>query len=260
MDAYKSAVAFHSDFIEGKVVLDVGCGTGILSILCAKAGARKVYAVDASEIALQAQSIVKDNNLSDIITVLHGRVEDVTIDEQVDVIISEWMGYMLLQECMLESIVTARDRWLKPSGLLLPSSATVNSLRNYFILPLPSCTWLHSPALRYFDNIGFWSDVDGIDMSALIPLAKKDAFSTPSVETIRSESILGKAHQVKKIDIYSVSNPELESVTSKFMFKSYISAPLHGFVFWFETEFSQKKPKHSGVPSPILSTAPEAPC
>lgn len=65
-----------------------------------------------------------------------------------------------------------------------------------------------------------------------------------------------------------VSNPELDSVTSKFMFKSYISAPLHGFAFWFETEFSQMESELSSlylehavesVSSPILSTAPDAP-
>ncbi|KAK3005455.1 hypothetical protein RJ639_016113, partial [Escallonia herrerae] len=58
-----------------KVVVDVGCGTGILSIFCAQAGAKRVYAVDASEIALQASEVVKTNKLADTIIVLHGRVE-----------------------------------------------------------------------------------------------------------------------------------------------------------------------------------------
>ncbi|KAH9290539.1 hypothetical protein KI387_034656, partial [Taxus chinensis] len=52
-ETYRDAIQQHQDLIQGKVVLDVGCGTGILSIFCAKAGARKVYAVDASEIAIQ---------------------------------------------------------------------------------------------------------------------------------------------------------------------------------------------------------------
>ncbi|PNX89222.1 putative protein arginine N-methyltransferase 6-like protein, partial [Trifolium pratense] len=53
-----------------RVIVDVGCGTGILSIYCALAGARKVYAIEASEMALLAERIVEDNRLSEVITVL----------------------------------------------------------------------------------------------------------------------------------------------------------------------------------------------
>nr|POF02938.1 putative protein arginine n-methyltransferase 6 [Quercus suber] len=110
----------------------------------------QVYAVDASEIALQANEVVKANNLSDTVIVLHGRVEDVEIDEEVDVIISEWMGYMLLYESMLGSVITARDRWLKPGGLILPSNATL------YMAPVT-----HSD--RYGESIDFWRNVYGID-------------------------------------------------------------------------------------------------
>ncbi|CAK8576270.1 unnamed protein product [Lathyrus sativus] len=88
-DTYREAIMRHQSLTVGKVVVDVGCGTGILSIFCAQAGAKRVYAVDASDIALQANEVVKANDLSDVVIVLHGRVEDVEIDEEVDVIISE---------------------------------------------------------------------------------------------------------------------------------------------------------------------------
>lgn len=44
---------------------------------------------------------------------------------QVDIIISEWMGYFLLRESMLDSLVRARDRWLVPGGLMFPSRCTM---------------------------------------------------------------------------------------------------------------------------------------
>ncbi|XP_015946945.1 probable protein arginine N-methyltransferase 6 [Arachis duranensis] len=235
-ETYREAIMRHQSFIAGKVVVDVGCGTGILAIFCAQAGAKRVYAVDASDIALQANEVVKANNLSDVIVVLHGRVEDVEINEQVDVIISEWMGYMLLYESMLGSVITARDRWLKPGGLILPSNATL------YMAPVTHCD-------RYSGSIDFWRNVYGIDMSAMLSLAKQCAFEEPSVETITGENILTWPHVVKYIDCYSVTIGELETVTTRFKFNSMMRAPLHGFAFWFDVEFNGPAMPQSNYPS-----------
>ncbi|GAV62341.1 PrmA domain-containing protein [Cephalotus follicularis] len=224
-ETYRAAIMQQRSSIEGKVVVDVGCGTGILSIFCAQAGAKRVYAVDASDISVQANEVVKANNLSDKIIVLHGRVEDVEIEEEVDVIISEWMGYMLLYESMLGSVITARDRWLKPGGLILPSNATL------YMAPVT-----HPD--RYGESIDFWRNVYGIDMSAMLSLAKQCAFEEPSVETISGENVLTWPHVVKHVDCYTIQIHELQSVTTRYKFKSMMRAPLHGFAFWFDVEFS----------------------
>ncbi|KAH7569826.1 hypothetical protein JRO89_XS05G0004800 [Xanthoceras sorbifolium] len=258
-------VGIHEEMI--KVVVDVGCGTGILSIFCAQAGAKRVYAVDASDIAVQANEVVKANNLSDKVIVLHGRVEDVEIDEEVDVIISEWMGYMLLYESMLGSVITARDRWLRHGGLILPSTATL------YMAPVT-----HPD--RYTESIDFWRNVYGIDMSAMMPLAKQCAFEEPCVETISGENVLTWPHVVKHVDCYSIQIEELESIITSFNFKSMMRAPLHGFAFWFDVEFSgpaispinkhassnnhpvdgcQKKKRANPNEALVLSTAPEDP-
>ncbi|CAA2963424.1 probable arginine N-methyltransferase 6 [Olea europaea subsp. europaea] len=223
-ESYRNAIFQHQDRIAGKVVVDVGCGTGILSIFCAQAGAKRVYAVDASNIAVQANEVVKANNLSDRVIVLHGRVEDVEIDDEVDVIVSEWMGYMLLYESMLGSVITARERWLKPGGLILPSTATL------YMAPVT-----HPD--RYSESVDFWRNVYGIDMSAMLPLAKQCAFEEPSVETISGENVLTWPHVVKQVDCYTVTLHELESVSTRFKFKSMMRAPFHGFAFWFDVEF-----------------------
>ncbi|XP_031374715.1 probable protein arginine N-methyltransferase 6 isoform X1 [Punica granatum] len=272
-DTYRAAIMQHQSYIAGKVVVDVGCGTGILSIFCAQAGAKRVYAVDASDIAVQANEVVKANNLSDTVIVLHGRVEDVEINEEVDVIISEWMGYMLLYESMLGSVICARDRWLKPGGLILPSNATL------YMAPVT-----HPD--RYSDSIDFWRNVYGIDMSAMLPLAKQCAFEEPSVETIAGENVLTWPHAVKHVDCYRVTLHELESVSTRYRFKSMMRAPLHGFAFWFDVEFngpaispasnhvtatfaessndqpmdySQRKKRPNPNEALVLSTAPEDP-
>jgi protein arginine N-methyltransferase 6 len=82
-DTYQQAIMRNSAFITGKAVLDVGCGTGILSIFCAQAGARKVYAVDASGIAKQAEQIVAGNGYADVISVINGKMEEVELPEKV---------------------------------------------------------------------------------------------------------------------------------------------------------------------------------
>ncbi|KAK8624674.1 hypothetical protein V6N13_089563 [Hibiscus sabdariffa] len=243
-ETYKAAVMQHQSFIEGKVVMDVGCGTGILSIFCAQAGAKRVYAVDASDIAVQANEVVKANNLAERVIVLHGRVEDVEIDEEVDVIISEWMGYMLLYESMLGSVITARDRWLKRGGLILPCNATL------YMAPIT-----HPD--RYNDSIGFWRNVYGIDMSAMLQLAKQCAFEEPCVETITGENVMTWPHVVKHVDCYTIQLHELESVSTRYKFQSMMRAPLHGFAFWFDVEFSgpANSPTNNHTQSLLIGTS-----
>ncbi|KAG6405470.1 hypothetical protein SASPL_133060 [Salvia splendens] len=288
--------------IHAMVVLDVGCGTGILSIFCAQAGAKRVYAVDASNIAIQniavkgervsnrkqkhyvmtddnlnldigiqkipavcwenlkciyfdndgfkrgkaANEVIKANNLSDTVIVLHGRVEDVEIDEKVDVIVSEWMGYMLLYESMLGSVITARDRWLKPGGLILPSYATL------YMAPV-------SYPERYSESVDFWRNVYGIDMSAMMPLAKQCAFEEPSVEMISGENVLTWPHVVKHVDCSTLTIEELQTVSTRFTFKSMMRAPFHGFAFWFDVEFgtSSVNTSKSNNAQPALLAAPD---
>lgn len=58
---------------------------------------------------------------------LKGKVEEVELPvEKVDIIISEWMGYFLLYESMLDTVLFARDKWLIEGGLMLPDKAVLN--------------------------------------------------------------------------------------------------------------------------------------
>lgn len=59
--AYRDFIYDNKHLFKDKVVLDVGCGTGILSMFCAQAGASKVIAVDNSEIINKARENVHEN-------------------------------------------------------------------------------------------------------------------------------------------------------------------------------------------------------
>ena len=98
------------------------------------------------------QQIVRDNGLEDVITVVRGRVEDIQLPEgveSVDVIVSEWMGYGLLYESMLDSVLHARDRFLKKEGGVMAPSQCKMQL----------C--LCEGGEIFKERIGFWSDVYG---------------------------------------------------------------------------------------------------
>ena len=103
--SYMNAIEQNKHLFKDKVVLDIGCGTGILSMFAARAGARKVYAIECSAIADQAKTIVAENGFGDVIEVIKEKMENVVLQEEyVDIIISEWMGYFLLYESMLDTV------------------------------------------------------------------------------------------------------------------------------------------------------------
>src|ERR1700730_11756266 len=111
--SYAAFTLSNPTLFQDAVVMDVGCGTGILSLFAARAGAKRVIAVEASGVAENARQIVKANELDSIITSVHiqillqhnqltsyrvvsGKVEDIALPDDlphVDIIVSEWMGY-----------------------------------------------------------------------------------------------------------------------------------------------------------------------
>jgi len=112
--------ALSSTVKPGDVVLDVGAGTGIMAMLAAQAGARKVYAVEKASIAELARRLIEQNGLEDKIELIHSEIESVALPDRVDLLVGEWMGCYGVDENLLPSIVIARDRWLKPGGSVLP--------------------------------------------------------------------------------------------------------------------------------------------
>ena len=108
----------------GDTVLDVGAGSGILSLFAARAGAARVYAVEQTTIAVLAQQLAAANGFAEIVQVIQGDILEIEPPERVDVIVSEWLGGFGIDEGMLVPVIAARDRWLKPGGTMIPGSVT----------------------------------------------------------------------------------------------------------------------------------------
>jgi len=208
--SYRDAIAIA---VKGKTVLDIGCGTGILSLFSARAGAKSVLGVDASEIVHKAKEIVKANKYENIVTIVKGKVEDDSImdslsmspGEKVDVLVSEWMGYGLLFESMLDSVLVARDRFLdKESGIMIPSHASI------FV---QGCSRYEPEGYEY------WNDVYGFDYTALKEFEKKErvlesvnknkheiAYVTP----VNHTSIISDRALVREFNLMRVQISELD--------------------------------------------------
>ncbi|KAM7405753.1 hypothetical protein PAMP_000180 [Pampus punctatissimus] len=187
-------VAVKKDGGRDEVVLDVGCGTGILSMFAARAGAKKVIAVDQSEIIYQAMDIVRSNQLEDKITLIKGRIEDINLPvEKVDIIISEWMGYFLLFESMLDSVLYARDLYLADGGSVYPDLCNISLAAV-------------GDVQKHQDRIAFWDDVYGFNMACM----KKAVIPEAVVEVVKADTLISEPTVIQTIDCNRVCLSELE--------------------------------------------------
>jgi len=219
--AYKNAIMRNKHLFEGKVVLDVGCGTGILCMFAASAGAKLVIGVDMSNIIDQAKVIVKDNGFEDRIILLKGKMEEVQLPvDSVDIIISEWMGYFLLYESMLDTVIYARDRYLTPEGLVFPDKATM------VLATIEDAEYKEQ-------KISFWEDVYGFNMKCIQEMALKE----PLVDIVAGESINSSTCIFKEIDIKTITKAELNFVTD-FDLEIKQNDYVHAFVAYFDIFFS----------------------
>ncbi|KAI8799668.1 S-adenosyl-L-methionine-dependent methyltransferase [Cladochytrium replicatum] len=218
--SYRRSIYENQHLFKGKVVLDVGCGTGILSMFAAKAGAKLVIGVDMSSIIDHAKVIVKDNGFEGKIVLLKGKMEEVVLPvEKVDIIISEWMGYCLLYESMLNTVLYARDRYLVPGGLIMPDTAI-----------------MYMAAIEDGDykdeKIGFWDSVYGFNMSHI----KKLALREPLVDTVDNKAVVTTSHPFRTIDLATVT---VEDLTFSVPFRIVATRDdfIHAFICYFDIRF-----------------------
>jgi protein arginine N-methyltransferase 1 len=231
--AYQDAILNNPDIFKDKIVLDIGCGTGILSIFAAKAGAKHVYGIEFADIADYAKEIIKINKLSDKITILKSKVEEVKLPvEKVDIIISEWMGYFLLYESMLDTVLYARDKWLQKDGYMLPDHATIT------LAGIEDTDYKST-------KVNFWEDVYGVDMSCF----KNAVIGEPIVDVCPQKLINSSSCRILDIDLYTVKKEDLD-FSSKYEITFTRDDRFSGLVAWFDTGFTKLTNKYNLTTSP----------
>jgi type I protein arginine methyltransferase len=197
----------------GDVVLDVGAGTGVLAMMAAQAGAARVYAVEASPIAMIAKANARA--FDGRIFVINERIEDVVLPERVDVIVSEWLGGFGIDENLLPMALVARDRWLKPGGKMLPLRVTalampVDAQALLRTQPIKTNAMSAEPRLRWAAE-GLVGDIG---------LAPPQPLWTTDVDQIALETARLPARA--KLDFTAIH-----------------SGRLGGFATWFDADFGE---------------------
>ncbi len=123
VDTYRSAIERHC---SGKRVLEIGCGTGVLSLFAARAGAVSVDAIEESTIAAVAETMFDANAKLGVPVRLHrGNSRDVTLETPAEVLIHELFGTDPFDENVLPALADARGRLLAPNGRMLPQRLDV---------------------------------------------------------------------------------------------------------------------------------------
>ena len=215
MDTFKRVI--NEKAFKNKVVLDIGSGLGILSLLAARAGAKKVIGIEKSNIVNSAREIADLNGYSKVITFYNGTVESVQVEE-VDIIISNWMS--LMPGNRLKSVLYARDKWLKTSGKIMPDTFSL---------------WAAAIADEEVreQTFGWWANVYGFDMTCL----ESDARAEPLFGHCTSDMVVTDPARFKTIDLYKAQISDL-SFTAAFNLTAVIGEDIHAVLIYFSFSFT----------------------
>lgn len=207
----------------GDVVIDAGSGTGVLAVLAALAGARKVYAIEASEYARVARQVAADSGVADRVEVVQANFGDIELPEKARVLVTETFGAWVLAEGALPELRTCAQRNLLPDGVTIPQGFSL------FLTPLERApAGLLEPFVRH---------PSGLDLSSL-----------------RAEA-LGRAMQLplqrpSSAPVIPVGSWPLLSQTDDLEAQVEVEGPCEALCAWFTLELA---------PGVGISTAPDLP-
>lgn len=242
--AYHRGMTLNRADFEGRAVLDVGTGTGILSLFAAQAGARKVYAVEGTDSSDFARKLVEHNGLRDRIEIVRSTLLDLELPEKVDIIISEPWGFFLFHERMVEAFLLARDRYLVPGGTVFPSTGRI-WMAPFIDRPL------YDSRLKALE---FWAKKDffGVDLSGLSEVAHQQLFEMPAIGYVPPHTLMASP-AVIGFDFRTMPLESLAEIVLPFKFVATHPGPMHGIAGWFDVAWdgSQERVR--------LTTAPDAP-
>ncbi|KAM6036848.1 histone-arginine methyltransferase CARM1-like isoform 3-T3 [Theristicus caerulescens] len=187
--------------------------------------------------------LVRSSNLSDKITVLCGKIEEISLPESVDVVISEPMGYMLFNERMLESYLHSK-KWLKSNGMMFPTYSDIH------LAPFSD----EQLYMEHYSRANFWYQecFYGVNLSSLRSAAVEEYFRQPIVDTFDVRILMARTVKYT-VNFMEAAEEDLHRVEIPFVFQMMQSGLVHGLAFWFDVAFV------GSLVTVWLSTAPTEP-
>ncbi|MFK5950984.1 MAG: 50S ribosomal protein L11 methyltransferase [Methylococcales bacterium] len=213
LDAFRQAI--FKTVKPGDIVVDMGAGTGLLSIWALQAGAKKVYAIEKTSAIHLAIEIAKANNCLDKIEFINENSMNVELPERANVLISETLGSFGIDENTIQFTNDARNRFLIEGGTLIPQSIEL------FIAPVSD--------VHAYNKIDFWRHIPGIDFTPAFDLFSKKIM----VESINKNGLLSTPASIGVIDLTRNIKEIFETRIYMQMEKA---GTIHGVAGWFCTK------------------------
>ena len=210
------AQALGARLTPDSVVLDIGAGAGILTLLACQAGARKVYAVESDGIIEVARESVARSGYSDRVELIQAFSTAIDLPEKVDVIVSEVHGVLPFHGDGLTSLIDARNRFLRPGGFMIPMRETVSVA----VVALPDAyEWI----------VGPWENSFGFDCAG----ARRRSLCTWMRLRCAPEQLLVEPKVWSVLDYQDLQSPSARGQASWTIAHA---CKAHGVCAWFDCE------------------------
>jgi predicted RNA methylase len=211
-NAYRDAIRH---FVTPQTaVLDLGAGSGILSFFACDAGARRVFAIDATHSADVASFLSRHLGYSARMQVFHDHSTKVELPEPADLLVTETLGPFGFDEHILSSVIDARNRLLRPGAAIIPQRVDL------YLVPVEAPDVVER-------HIGFWQRKQfGLDLSPMAVFASNVIY----VKNVDSAAFLASPEMVISTDLAAISSP---NVSGQARFTTAHAGQLCGFAGWF---------------------------
>jgi protein arginine N-methyltransferase 1 len=196
------------------VVLDLGTGSGILGFFACEAGARRVFAVDATHSADLASFLTRQLGFADRMEVIHEHSTKTELPEQANLLVTETLGSFAFNEQILSSVIDARARLLRDDATVIPQRIDL------YVVPVEA-----PEVLDRFVN-SWKKQPFGFDFSSLSVFASNVMYAV----NVDAASFLAKPSLVISSDLTTVTSAE---VYGHAQFDTARAGLLCGFAGWF---------------------------
>lgn len=184
--------------------------------------------------------------MEDKVKVIKGKIEEVSLPvDKVDIIISEWMGFYLLHESMLDSVIFARDKYLAEDGLMIPSDAIL------YMTPVNMSSYVA-------ENILFWDNIYGYNFSSVKYAVLGNKMCEPTITCIDQSQCVAEPEIFCELDLKTVIMKDIQNINQTLSYTFTKPGLVHGFASWFDVEFKgpMAASPDQGTKIVTLSTSP----